>query len=430
MNIMPLKKNNKNDGFISTIIMGDIIKRKKLLLFPTLLFGHNFFINNDFPDSYAPTNSDVNFVSTSIDEPNLNSSLKTVDSIQTTDSIKTIDIIQSMESFKTNDSIQTTDSIKTIDIIQSMESFKTNDSIRTTDSVQTMNSFQTTDSIQSVDSAQTFNLIESNIDLNTKINLISENIAKTNNDKSANSFIDNIIKSKKCTNVTNMYNKEIHNTDNTNDINKINNFNNINNNDINDEDSELIRDTNIVINFREKISENKHIINNGPVVKNEPIKIPNDEYIRHMSTEDFIILSNLTLLSKIKPLQKLLIEPINYKNDKHNGKLSKINFEIKIDNSYVPRLTRWYYSQGRNETIVAVNSLIDVSIEQFFLHKNYNNNINAHKYFNLLESSKIGLKNLKSTYNTDHNSSSNIENILEKINKFMEINTTENKNNI
>ena len=184
-----------------------------------------------------------------------------------------------------------------------------------------------------------------------------------------------------------------------------------------DDDSELITDPNTIISFTNKKSHNKHMTN-------ESLNTQAIDNIYHMSTSDFIILSNLTLLSKIRPYQKLLIEPIY--NNKNNEKTEsyKINFEIKIDNSYVPRFTRWYYSQGRNETINAINSLIDISIEQFFIHKKLNCNIDVNKYYNLLNSSKSGLSNLKLTYNSDHNSISSIEKILEKINNFITDNTT------
>jgi hypothetical protein len=84
----------------------------------------------------------------------------------------------------------------------------------------------------------------------------------------------------------------------------------------------------------------------------------------------------------------------------------------------MPKLTRWYYSQGRNETIYAINNLIDVSIEQFFLYKKLNNIVETNKYFNLLENCKIGLSNLKITYSTDSDIIQEIDKILGKINDF------------
>lgn len=279
-----------------------------------------------------------------------------------------------------------------------------------------------------MDSAQSYNLT------NSKINLISDNMIKINNDtnllendKSANSFINNVINCKNKKNI--VINKNIYTTDNfiTKNVNDTklfdkNNVVNIDNvsgkiclnktikNYINDDDSELIRDPDTVIALTEKISQNEHIIKKSLNTTTENI--------HHMSNSDFIILSNLTLLSKIRPHQKLLVEPIHNKNEKKITKCSKINFEIKIDNSYVPRFTRWYYSQGRSETIVAINDLIDASIEQFLIHKNSNNNIDRNKYYCLLENSKKGLSNLKITYNSDHISVSSIDKMLEKINEF------------
>lgn len=145
--------------------------------------------------------------------------------------------------------------------------------------------------------------------------------------------------------------------------------------DLND-NSELITDTNLVIKL-----------------KNETHNIEDPKQnIYNSTSDDLIILANLSFLSKIEPNQKIFV---SY-NDS-----DKINFELKIDNSYVPKLTRWYYSQGRNETIKILKKLIDLSIEQFDMHIKSNNTIEMSNYNNLLQKSMLGLNNLKITYNSD-----------------------------
>lgn len=127
------------------------------------------------------------------------------------------------------------------------------------------------------------------------------------------------------------------------------------------------------------------------------------------NSNDFLILSNLTVLSKIQKYDKLVII-VN--KDKEN---EKINFEIKIDNAYIKSLTRWYYGQTRYLTIDYINKLIDIAI---LSHNQCNNHITMNKYITLLESAKIGLSNLKFTYYYDQTIISNLDIIIEKIDMF------------
>lgn len=127
------------------------------------------------------------------------------------------------------------------------------------------------------------------------------------------------------------------------------------------------------------------------------------------NNNEFLILSNLTVLSKIQKHDKLVI--IIDKNKENE----KIDFEIKIDNTYIKSLSRWYYGQTRHLTIDYINKLIDIAI---LSHNQCNNNITMNKYITLLESAKIGLANLKFTYYYDQTIISNLDIIIEKIDMF------------
>jgi hypothetical protein len=389
MNTVSLTKNNKNEGVISTIIMKDIIKRKNLLLLPTTLLKQNLFVNNSSLNYQNICDNSMPFL---------------------------------LDVFTNDSSIKNTGSTKTSSI-HSKNSIQYNNSVNSLNSLDSVNSLNSLDSVNSLNSLDSVNSAEE-VKLNKTVQLLN-NIKKSDTEKenNTNSLQSNIINSNKNScNQKNISDGKIYSKKNFNDV--IIKKKDISNNYLNDDDdSELITNRNIKINIKENISQNKYILDNKPI-KNS---IGDNFYC--MTKEDFIILSNLTLLSKVQPLQKLIIEPINNNSEINNNKLNrlnnkiyKINFEIKIDNSFVPKFTRWYYSQGRNETIFAINELVDVAIEQFFMYKNSNNLINSNKYLNLLENSKCGLVNLKSTYNTDNSCSASIENILTKISDFLTAN--------
>ena len=144
----------------------------------------------------------------------------------------------------------------------------------------------------------------------------------------------------------------------------------------------------------------------------DSLKIESGETGLYSTEDDFLILSNLTLLSKIQKYEKLII----LKSEENNT--SKIDFEIKIDNSYVPSVSRWVYGHSRSSTIEFINKLIDITIQQYLEEKKKNNKINMNKYVSLLESSKLGLSNLKFTYCDDQTITSNIDIIIDKIDIF------------
>ena len=146
-------------------------------------------------------------------------------------------------------------------------------------------------------------------------------------------------------------------------------------------------------------------------IKNE--KTDTEKNSLYNNDDDFLILSNLTLLSKVQKYDKLII----IKNENEAIK-SKIDFEIKIDNSYVRCVSRYIYGYGRAITIDFINKIIDIAIQQYIEEKHKLNKINMNKYVSLLESCKFGLSNLKFTYNDDITITSNIDIIIDKIDIF------------
>ena len=138
-----------------------------------------------------------------------------------------------------------------------------------------------------------------------------------------------------------------------------------------------------------------------------------DEEMNKMEEENidsFIILSNLTLLSKVQKYEKLVIKKRQNKSD--------INFEIQIDNSYLPSIKRFFYGDDRDKTIEYLNKLINYGIEKYNEEKKKDNKIGMNKIASLLESSKLGLSNLKITYNTDQSITSKIDIIIDTIDVF------------
>jgi hypothetical protein len=257
--------------------------------------------------------------------------------------------------------------------------------INKTSSLDKFNNSETihnSNSIKSIDSISSYNSFINRTNTNDTIETYKSNNSEQNNE--------------------NVLDSEISNDDLIDNSNDENNYS----------DDEIIKDTKQILTLSNNIkvnNENKE--NKENKENNENNK--NDENIYNLTNDDFYILSNLTLLTKIQPNQKLLVQLLN-KNDEKT-KFNKINFEFKIDNSYIPKLTRWYKGQGRNETFNAINDLIDISIKQCEIYKN-NNMLNFDKYYNLLNNCKLGLCNLKLTYKSDNLIIQIIDNILTKIN--------------
>ncbi len=154
----------------------------------------------------------------------------------------------------------------------------------------------------------------------------------------------------------------------------------------------------------------KEIINKAEKKDDEINKM--EELINKVeeNIDNFIILSNLTLLSKVQKYEKLVIKKRQNKGD--------INFEIQIDNSYLPSIKRFFYGDDRDKTIEYLNKLINYGIEKYDNEKKKDNKIGMNKIASLLESSKLGLSNLKITYNTDQSITSKIDIIIDTIDVF------------
>jgi hypothetical protein len=150
----------------------------------------------------------------------------------------------------------------------------------------------------------------------------------------------------------------------------------------------------------------KEIINKAEE-KYNPEKIINNI---EDNINNFIILSNLTLLSKVQKYDKLIIKKKTEKND--------INFEIQIDTSYLPSIKRFFYGNDRDKTIEYLNKLINYGIEKYNEEKKKDNKIAMNKIASLLESSKLGLSNLKITYNNDQSITSKLDIIIDTIDVF------------
>jgi hypothetical protein len=159
-------------------------------------------------------------------------------------------------------------------------------------------------------------------------------------------------------------------------------------------------------------------MNMKEIINNTKIEIDNN--VIDENIDNFIILSNLTLLSKVQKYDKLIIKKINNKSD--------INFEIQIDNSYLPSIKRFLYGYDRDKTIEYINKLINYGIEKYneekkkdnkiAMNKTATNKIAMNKIASLLESSKLGLSNLKITYNMDQSITSKIDIIIDTIDVF------------
>ena len=177
-----------------------------------------------------------------------------------------------------------------------------------------------------------------------------------------------------------------------------------------DNDSETITDTSLILKINsEKIV--KKNMDEPPILKSLSAK-----NIYDVNSDDFLVISNLILLSKLEPNQKLFI---NYRETKN--KSCKISFELKIDDSYIQKFSRWYYSQSRNETILALQKLFEVSTEQFNFHKDIKNNVEIKKYFDLFKNSLLGLNNLKITYSEDEEILKEIDIIIKKLENIIDM---------
>ena len=111
--------------------------------------------------------------------------------------------------------------------------------------------------------------------------------------------------------------------------------------------------------------------------------------------ENNIIKRNCETISLLKPGEKLNIVQIN------NG--TRIEFEINIENSYIPQLSRWYYGQSRTSTIDCLRNLFMVISD-----KQCDNSIDMKN----VPDCTTGLNNLKKTYEYDDKIAKYINNMI------------------
>ena len=170
------------------------------------------------------------------------------------------------------------------------------------------------------------------------------------------------------------------------------------NNEVNNINKTKDNETNVESVVKEEIINNE---------ENDNQKIDENVFDLNELIDDFLLMTNLNILVNLEENQKLYI---NYTSN------NKLNLEILIDESYFPQISRWYYSQNRNNTINSIEKLINLTIHQMNCYKKFDNNEQYNKYKNLLIDSITGLNNLKITYNSDTESIFKINKIIDKIN--------------
>jgi hypothetical protein len=176
---------------------------------------------------------------------------------------------------------------------------------------------------------------------------------------------------------------------------------------INDNVNQTIND-----NVNQTINDNVIQQTDATIIQqtiNENVNNPYcDTTINEKLLDDNLLIKNMLLLAKIEINQKLNIDK------------TKDNFTIDIDNSFFPQISRWYNNQNREYTITIIHDLIDNVIYQYNCYKKINNQIYIKKYFELITNVINGLSNLKKTYSDDIEHILKINNILEKINNFID----------
>lgn len=129
------------------------------------------------------------------------------------------------------------------------------------------------------------------------------------------------------------------------------------------------------------------------------IKEKKKKKICEMNVEDIFI--NLTVLSKIAPGDKLLID----ETGKH----------LNIDTSIFPPLTRWWRGINRMEALNFITNILNMSfeIQQSYVHEK--NDQNLFRLTTDLKNALNGLTNLKLTYPDDKLVQSEIDVMMENI---------------
>jgi hypothetical protein len=133
----------------------------------------------------------------------------------------------------------------------------------------------------------------------------------------------------------------------------------------------------------EEVLDNQNVLSANTVNKNIS------------ESEEKLIIDNLHILASVNPHQKLAIEYLE-PDEKTN-----IDFKLYIDNSYFPQLSRWYYNQSRANTIMCVDTLINLAVELKKYYLTMNDELNEKSISSLLSNAKLGILNLAITYSND-----------------------------
>ena len=94
---------------------------------------------------------------------------------------------------------------------------------------------------------------------------------------------------------------------------------------------------------------------------------------------------------------------------KEGDKVYIDNDMISVDESYVPNVSRWWYSQGAELTIAFLNKLLD-STEKYIYFKNIDEK---------LREAKLGVINIKATYKDRQNVCDECERLLMRIDRIL-----------
>ena len=92
---------------------------------------------------------------------------------------------------------------------------------------------------------------------------------------------------------------------------------------------------------------------------------------------------------------------------------------FSIDNSYIPSLSRWYFSQNREDII---NTIID---DTNYIQSHYNKlNIKARDTLkNVINSALIGIKNMKETYKAVKLHEESLQIVIDTLSKYVSSST-------
>ena len=155
--------------------------------------------------------------------------------------------------------------------------------------------------------------------------------------------------------------------------------------DTNNVDTNNVDTNNVDTNNLDTNNVDTSNITNDPV--NNIIKLDN-------------LLLNLRIISEIKEYDKLKVNDGN----------------LKIDQSSFKFLTRWYNSEGRDNTIIKINNILDEIFEYIdSIKNNKNSNRDMQRILIGLTNSIRGIDCLKVTYKSDINIITNLNLYSEKI---------------